>query len=733
MDQTEPMAVCPSCGAPVAQSTLFCNHCGNKMTVPVICKQCGAIVPDGCAFCQQCGTKVDADSFETADTSAGKKEEFSAEDTPASEPAEAAVYTQQTEDTSIPVQTYAVQPPIYTPEQPTIHYPQQPSSAPVMNGRKRPLGIKLLAAVLAVTVIGGAGAYVYFSRPTSNLSICYLKDNEIYQTGLSKIKPVQLTSKLYENSSDDASSKNCSIYQSKDGRYIFYPDKLSASDDGYSLYYRDLTNSKTTEGTKIDSDVKSEFQISDAGTLAAFITTDGDLYTYDLKNKNKIDDKVSKFYLSPDGSRMYYILEDGSLYQKDIAGKKEPDKISSNAAILSVTKDLSYIFYSKDSSLYRKAFTKSEDKIDTDLKDFIGSFDDGTAYYSKGKDKDVSLSDYVEDDMADADAKITEPNINDYESTTPYTDIWGNTYNNYNYNFDSTGYAKAYEAYSQKQARDTLRSSLKSKTISISNAAIYYYDGTNENAVSEDFDISEECSAVQPVIIYKKYVKSDISKVKLSEITSSSDVETKVKDAMTSSTEVHAATKAADTKLEQKNSNYYTFNSSGTAFYYLDEYSTDKDCGTLMEAKIEKNKIDDPEKIDDNVSNFGFPKKSDTLIYIKDVKDSSGDLYVNKTQVDSDVSNSTISILDGASELVYLTDYNESDETGTLKFFNGKSSVKVADDVSLCDIVDKTHIIYIDHYNSNDKTGDLECYDGSSKIQNIDTDVSNILVLSSAE
>lgn len=71
---------CPSCGADVAQGSMFCNNCGTKMppaamkTAPKAqgnaCPTCGAVVPEGNLFCNSCGTKIEA--APTAPVSAGK-------------------------------------------------------------------------------------------------------------------------------------------------------------------------------------------------------------------------------------------------------------------------------------------------------------------------------------------------------------------------------------------------------------------------------------------------------------------------------------------------------------------------------------------------------------------------------------------------------------------------------------------------------------------------------------
>ena len=59
-------AVCPGCGAPVAEGIKFCNQCGTRLeaAAPAVeagkfCSSCGAEVAAGVKFCSQCGTGME--------------------------------------------------------------------------------------------------------------------------------------------------------------------------------------------------------------------------------------------------------------------------------------------------------------------------------------------------------------------------------------------------------------------------------------------------------------------------------------------------------------------------------------------------------------------------------------------------------------------------------------------------------------------------------------------------
>lgn len=58
------MNLCPTCGAKVSKTMLFCSECGNKLLTQEVasenkCKQCGEVLAEGMAFCTACGTKVE--------------------------------------------------------------------------------------------------------------------------------------------------------------------------------------------------------------------------------------------------------------------------------------------------------------------------------------------------------------------------------------------------------------------------------------------------------------------------------------------------------------------------------------------------------------------------------------------------------------------------------------------------------------------------------------------------
>lgn len=84
---------CEKCGTMVAQDTIFCTSCGNRMQPEIFvapniktCKKCGKILSDGVRFCNACGTKVEDEPEVTAEPEVIAEPEVTAEPEVAAEP-----------------------------------------------------------------------------------------------------------------------------------------------------------------------------------------------------------------------------------------------------------------------------------------------------------------------------------------------------------------------------------------------------------------------------------------------------------------------------------------------------------------------------------------------------------------------------------------------------------------------------------------------------------------------
>ena len=101
---------------------------------------------------------------------------------------------------------------------------------------------------------------------------------------------------------------------------------------------------------------------------------------------------------------------------------KDNEKIASDIeSIEHVSDDLSVIYYEKEEGLYRQSEDEEDPtKISSDICAVQNIYDSGEIYYTKEDTLELNLSDYVIDDMAEADQALTEPEYPDYPDYSDY-------------------------------------------------------------------------------------------------------------------------------------------------------------------------------------------------------------------------------------------------------------------------------------------------------------------------
>lgn len=807
------MIICKKCNAQLEDGTRFCYHCGTAVTDTGNCPNCGKPTDAGAAFCQFCGTplKVKAEGPIPAPTPMPAPAPIPntvpiptpapipasvPTPTPASAPFQAQGPIPGSMQTSMPNPASIPNPvPIPTPipmpasvptpapvqaQGPILGPMQMQTPIPVapvkQTGKDKKSGktltriIVAAAAVVVVAVIAAILIPRLFKKDEAVNALLYLKDGEINYTSLSSIKPREITDQFDEYDTFDAGDSlflSYFISFSSDGRRIFYPDKVTDTDDGMTIYYKNL-NSKKPEGVKIDSGI-TDYRINDAGSKVFYIKDDDlNFYMYNLKDKEKLDSDVDIFYINSDGSKIIYIKTDGNIYEKN--GKKDIEKIDSNCSIVSVSDNLDTMYYLKNDSLYLKKAGKDKEKILSGASDVIHIYDSGEIYYLKENTLSYKLADLVNDDMKDADAAMAEPeepaypNYNDCKPdldypTEPdyysYTDYWGyidwdsydaaysdymskvDEYNakwdeKYNaavaeYNTAYEDYQTAYDAYYAKQDRDSIRSSMEGVTIPVTSHTLYYYDTKESREITGKYSTYLDYSTEEPVLIYENYNDTGITKINLSEVTSYDDLYYSATDNLEATTDVYTASGPAAEAVKQSGGSSYRLSKSGDTVYYLDNFDSVSGSGDLYEIRITDNKPGTPSKIDSDVNSLQILHKNDSLLYFKNVKDYSGDMYIGNKLVDSDVYIYGNYEMVGSDFITYYVNYDGDKMTGTLKVYTGKNSVKIGDDIHSQYAVSEKRIIYMTNYNSDYNKGDIYLYNGTDKKKEIDTDVTEII------
>jgi RNA polymerase subunit RPABC4/transcription elongation factor Spt4 len=718
----------------------------------ITCPKCQKEVPDDARICPECGVELTKEAVsETPVTKSEEAVEAQASAAPEAEKEAPAPETKAVE--SVPETKKAESAPeaentapAPQAENTAAPAPQQPAPQK-KSSLKLPLIIGGAIAVCAVAAIAGSVMInvIRNSSGSENYGI-YLRDDELYYSTLGKKNtPLQVSSRLYISDVYESLASYIAddVTVTDNGKYIFYPDKMD--DSSYTLYYRSLKK-KDAEGEKIDSDVRS-YYVNSTGSLLYYLKgSDGTLYQYDLKDKEKISSDVAMFYVSEDGKTILYLDSDGRLFTKTVG--KEKEKVDSDVDYVDfITDDFSTVYYTKEDVLYMKHGSDDKVKIDSDISSVITIYNDGTAYYVKSEEQEFNLSDYVTDDMAALDAAMTEPeapekpsyydyidgiSYDDYDTYEEYEAAYDQAYEDYldacdAYEIAYDAYYDAYYEYYDKLERDELREELEEETFALTNYTLYYYNGKESVEIS---DISssygyKDYAADKAVIVYSKPNRSEISKVKLSEIYSVYEVESLIYDTLDSADDVCIAVAESFSVIEQTEGYCYRLDDAGENLYFLDDLNSSYDYGDLYHLSITNGTAVKPELYDTDVAFTSISLLNDgkSILYFKDVDDYSGELFINKVSVEDDVIIYGLSYVTEDNKLYYFTDWNDDKEYGTLKLYDGKNSVVIDEDVHDYTLTPTYDVIYLREYSVSREKGDLYLYNGGKENRRLDEDV----------
>ncbi len=590
-------------------------------------------------------------------------------------------------------------------------------------------------SLISAGIIGVAAMVLIFlsviwGEGKLNLSyVFYLKDDELNYTTLKKVSPIEITSNLINEKIEHKGiySLTSNLVLSKDGKKVFYPSKVAEDYDNRDIYYRYLDDVDKTPA-KIDSDIE-EYVVSDNGNIVTYIKGDDNiLYQSDLNDKVKIASNVSIFYVTSDGKKIVYEDWEDNIYYKD--GTNDKEKISSSAEINFVSYDLSTIYYIADDILYKKQVGKEKVKIASDVKSLIKVYETGEVYFVKNGPKDENLMNYIDDDMQESDSKLTKPEEIEFPSVLDY-----NTYDDYynavdEYKISIESYEKEEEVYNEKLERDEIRENLKSKSASNYNSSLCFYNGTETITIAENvdrFSVSYEVADERAVIVYSTHYLP-LYKVKMSDIYGKYDAEKVIEAGWDYTAENHIAigdkTVDIDAPYER-----VIINSKGTRVFYLSDYDEYSVSGDLYQIEIANTDTDqvteEPEKYDTDVGMIGFRFLTDDEIMY--YKNNTGALYVNKMKIEDYVR--TVSYCEATNSIAYITDWDSEKEYGTLKIFNQKESIEIANEVHEYTLNQNGDIVYMKDYSLKYSRGELHLYNKSKKSKKIADDVNQIISL----
>lgn len=593
--------------------------------------------------------------------------------------------------------------------------------------------------------------------------ILFQRDHEIFYYDLSEDKPQQITRKLYDHVDQpqnrdiqqrwaDAHADFCTL--SQDGKILFFLDRLDDSSFGISLYYR-YVEKPEMDPLKISSNVSS-YEVNQKATVVTYEKgEDRVLYQYRLTDGviEKIGTEVEDWAVSEDGTKIYYLNTEGGLYVQYEEESKE--KIDSDVTELTfAAEDFETVYYQKDNALYKKTRGAEKEKLVSEIDSVLRIYESGEIYYLKYEENPIPYTDYLLDDLAESDALLIEPTEPSEPSVWDYTEEWQYEAAYEQYTEDYNAYLVELEAYNAKLLRDELRTYIELEEIDLGLGQLYFYDGVESRMITDGYlETDPMIASDRAVIMIYIFNQDNYHKVTFSELVSPDGIrnvddlaevlQSAVNDALFAAVEPNVTIGRDLTPVELNNPpradsesiTHFHVNDSGTAIYYVDDIPAERDHGELYCIRVEENTAQKPELYDSDVfAGYLYFAADDRFVYFKDVDTASGkgDLYMSQSRVDYDVRLAFETYVAENDKIVYITDWNDEKEYGTLKVYQNGKAIKISDDVFEYGLSLGGEVVYLYDYSTTYYKGDLYVY-RKGKTEKLDMDVIALMPVFSNE
>lgn len=357
----------------------------------MFCPHCGTELPDGSKFCTSCGTNLE--------TASAKPEQ-----TPSPAPA-------------------ADSAPAPAPEPAPAPAPAAPAGPGAAASKKVNMKMpKFLAAGIVVLVlIVAALIFSSMSGSANAIRFAYLSGGELR---LSKNADAN-KSLTFANSNNTMLSQDF-VQFSADGKYVYFFTKYDSDNQTGTLCRAQVSKLKdgADKNTKVIQTIDTYVDITSltlTANGAVYQNGDGDLYSYDGKESTRLAREVD-WYRCGEGedTRLIYATvggADGSaLYGVDLAAPADPVKVATNYAYIVDAQNFDNVLYTKPDDnyqyvLYSGGFGKESEKIGN-----IGRYYTvgDTTYYLVENGSKAVMYDYLQDKNAEADAALSEPDMENY-------------------------------------------------------------------------------------------------------------------------------------------------------------------------------------------------------------------------------------------------------------------------------------------------------------------------------
>ena len=333
-----------------------------------------------------------------------------------------------------PAEPIAAEEPVCpAPEAPADH-PQEEviSPKPKKKLNKKILIIGIAAAVVIALVIG---LVALLGGGTKNTGV-FIQDGELYLYVEGMKEPVELTSRLWKGADDNADFASIGtrlislVNIRNNGQLVFYPDKFDSSNNGYTIFVKNVSKSKE-DPVKIASDI-SWYYVTEDGKQMLYAKYDDrtstTLYLYDVKTEEEIRlakdvANATRVTYAEDLSSICF-LRDGDLYLW--TAKTEDVKIAKHISGFSYKSETGMVFATtQDGELLMKTAEMEEcEEVADHVFRLMASYPNGEAYFLRVVETERCLLDYLDDDMKAEDASISQPRKPNYPTAPQKVYYW---------------------------------------------------------------------------------------------------------------------------------------------------------------------------------------------------------------------------------------------------------------------------------------------------------------------